>query len=517
MRHSLKLLVATIGVAAVVPLTGAPAEAAQANPTGSTAPASTVDWKPCPDAPGVDCGTVTVPIDWSKPGGDTIQISLARRKATDPAARIGSVLMDPGGPGGPGAISVKQGWTLSPAITRQFDTVGFDPRGVGDSHPVLCGLAEETAPFPVVPHSPEEFQQLLDHNKALGESCRAHTGPLFEHVDTVSVVHDMDAIRAALGEQKLTYYGVSYGTLMGQQYAETFPTHVRALVLDSNMDHSQSTTWGFLRSESTSAQENFDQFVAWCDRTEGCALHGQDVRAIFADLYDRASKGTLTDPASGTKIAPMDLLGAATSAFYGPSWARLASELAALRAGAPTATPLRAAAPTADAVPDAFQSVFCQDWRLPVHNYWELNAYRIGLELAVAPDMKRSPLGWSAATSCLGWPAKVNNPQHRLSVHGAPPLLMLNSRYDPATPYEWGQAASQQSGAALLTYDGWGHGSYFKHSQCVVDATDNYLITGKTPARGTHCAAVEPPANQARTAVPQVPGLPESATPRWGS
>jgi pimeloyl-ACP methyl ester carboxylesterase len=516
MRGRLTALAAASAVAAVVPLLAALPAVAQ-----TAAPASTVNWQPCADAPGVDCGTVTVPIDWDEPDGPTIQIALARRKATDPAARIGSVLMDPGGPGGPGAGEVKAGWTLSPEITKRFDTVGFDPRGVGQSHPVLCDRALAQKPYPVVPANPAEYEQLVEHNRQLGESCRKLTGPLFDHVDTLSVVRDMDAIRAALGEAKLTYYGVSYGTLMGQQYAATFPDHVRALVLDSNMDHSQFTTWGFLRSESTSAQENFEQFAAWCDRTAGCALHGEDVRAVFADLYQRAVAGKLVDIGSTDPISPFTLLQFMTSEFYGPNWANLATILVELRKfNTPSTASLaalagRAAGTSADTVADAFPAVFCQDWRLPVHNFWELDAYRQVLAAAVAPDMKLSPLGWSAVTACAGWPAKVNNPQQVLSVHGAPPLLMLNSRYDPATPYEWAQAASRQSGAVLLTYDGWGHGSYFKHSDCVVKAADTYLITGQTPPRGTHCAAVEPPTTGALAPRDAVPDLPQSAVSRW--
>jgi pimeloyl-ACP methyl ester carboxylesterase len=190
-----KLAVATTAVSAATALfTAAPATAAPAG----------IDWKPCPTGQGVDCGKVTVPLDWDHPEQGTIQIALARRKATDPAHRIGSVLMDPGGPGGPGAGSVQGGWSLSPKITARFDTVGFDPRGVGDSTAVRCGLDETTAPNPQLPKNAAEFRQLLSYNRALGRSCARITGPLATHVDTRSVVRDMDAIRAALGDRKLT-------------------------------------------------------------------------------------------------------------------------------------------------------------------------------------------------------------------------------------------------------------------------------------------------------------------------
>jgi pimeloyl-ACP methyl ester carboxylesterase len=472
-------------------LTAAPASAAES-----------VDWQPCADAPGVDCGTVTVPIDWAHPDQGTTTIALARRKATDPQARIGSILMDPGGPGGPGAGEVKAGWTLSAEITKRFDTVGFDPRGVGDSTQIKCGLDELIADHPEVPRNQAEFEQLARYNRNLGESCNRLSGPLGQLADTKSVARDMDAIREALGEKKLTYYGVSYGTLMGQQYAELFPDKVRALVLDSNMDHSQFTAFEFLNSETQSVQAEFGEFVAWCGRTPGCALHGRDVSKLTRDLQDKAARGELKDPQSGEVVTPLSLASIFQGSFYGPSWDRLATVLKSFADGTPPA----ASAQLKEEIPvnTVFQSVFCDDWKLPVHNYAELEAYR-RTAAAFAPDVKVNSLGWQAITGCIGWPNKASNPQHPLQVHGAPPLLMLSSRHDPATPYAWSQAAARQSGSTLLTYDGWGHGAYFKNSDCVTKATDDYLISGKLPARGTHCAAVEPGTPEARIAGPKPP------------
>lgn len=464
--------------------------------------AETVDWQPCADAPGVDCGTVTVPLDWAHPDQGTAKIALARRKATDPAARIGSILMDPGGPGGPGAGEVKAGWGLSAEITKRFDTVGFDPRGVGDSTQIKCGLDELIADHPAVPRNQAEFEQLAQYNRKLGESCNRLSGPIGQFGDTKSVARDMDAIRAALGDKKLTYYGVSYGTLMGQQYAELFPDKVRALVLDSNMDHSQYTAWDFLNSETQSVQAEFREFAAWCDRTASCALHGRNVSQLTRDLQDKAARGELKDPQSGEAITPLNLASIFQGSFYGPNWYVLAQTLKSFADGAKPAE----SAKLADEIPvnNVFQSVFCDDWRLPVHNFAELEAYR-RTAAALAPDVKVNSLGWQAVTGCIGWPNKTSNPQHPLQVHGAPPLLMVSSRHDPATPYAWSQTAARQSGSTLLTYDGWGHGAYFKNSDCVTKATDDYLISGKLPAKGTHCAAVEPPRPEARIAGPKAP------------
>ncbi len=450
----------------------------------------TIDWQPCPDVEGVDCGSVTVPLDWAHPGHGTVKIALARRKATDPAARIGSILMDPGGPGASGVGMVRdQDWTLSPEITKRFDTVGFDPRGVGESPQIQCGLTEIIADYPKVPKNQQEFEKLAEYNRKLGESCDRITGPLARLSDTKSVARDMDVIRAALGEKKLTYYGISYGSLMGQQYAELFPDKVRALVLDGNLDHSITSPGEFLRSETQAAQESFTQFAAWCNRTPACALHGQDVPALLRGLQDRAEKGTLTDPNSGERITPFDLADIVYTRLPKLDWTGLATRLAGLQSGAAA----RSATAKADDIPITWvrPSVFCSDWSLPVRDFAELESLRKSAA-TLAPDVRMSTLGWTYLTGCIGWPAKTTNPQHPLSVHGAPPLLMLNSKYDPATPLAWAKTASWQSGATLLTYDGWGHGAYPRNSECVVKATDAYLISGKLPPRGTHCAAVEP-------------------------
>lgn len=498
MRRALALLFATVTISTLS--VAVPAQAA----------ASTINWVPCPDASGalgVECGTLTVPVDWSHPGGATINLALARRRATVPAERIGSVLINPGGPGGSGVRVVKQTQWLSDSVARRFDIVGFDPRGVGQSNPVLCDLEIALEPYPVAPQNPAEFEQMADHNRRYGESCRRMTGPVFDFVDSVSVARDIDAIRAAVGDSKLSYYGVSYGTLLGQMYAELFPGRIRALVLDSNMDHSLSTAFPFMRTESVGFQESFDEFVRWNARTPDSPLAGQDARAVFGDLLAKAERGELTGP-DGTPVSALDLRFASFGPLYGPDWRGLAELYAALQGGTLRAPDFAPAA----AVADPFQAVFCQDWRLPLHNFFELAAYRALIERTVAPDVKMSPLGELAVTSCVGWPDRTTNPQHKLSIRNAPPILMVNSRFDPATPYQWAtNAASQSRPLVLLNYDGWGHGAYFKGSDCVVGAVDQYLLTRRTPPPNTHCAAVEP--GSVGVQANPVPLIP--AKPRW--
>ncbi|TMR95620.1 alpha/beta fold hydrolase [Nonomuraea basaltis] len=501
------VLIVTLLLALVIPLV--PVAAATAASAGA------ISWSPCPEDPTAECGTLTVPIDWNKPRGETFDLALARRKATDPAARIGSLVINPGGPGGSGVTAVLQNWLgFTPEITSRFDVVGFDPRGVARSHPILCSLELAVqAPDPLSLKSQADFDALLAHNERYRQDCRARTGPLFDHVHTGNVIRDLDALRAALGDDKLTYYGVSYGTLIGQLYAERFPRRVRALALDSNMDHSLGTR-RFLDTESWTSQDSFNEFVAWCDRTTSCALHGRDVRTVWRELLARAERGELHLPGDPeVKLGKLDLIGQAFGAFYGPLYKELAEFLVALETGAQQANAILtppAAKNGQEVINDASQ-VFCQDYLLPIRDYREYAAH-LRRSAAIAPDMLVSAAAHPLTAACLGTPAPNPNPQHRLRVDGTPTLLLGNALHDPATAYPWAVNAALQIGreARLLTYEGWGHGIYGR-GECPTVAIDRYLASLSVPSKGARCPAIPPAeltAQRARPLPGPVPGLP---------
>ncbi|GAA1644822.1 alpha/beta hydrolase [Actinoplanes couchii] len=495
MRRADFARVAITALATVITLGAAPASARPAEPT--------VAWAACADQADVQCGSVTVPIDWSRPGGATLDIALARRPAGDPTARIGTLVINPGGPGGSGVAQVKGGIAdhLPAEVRRRFDLVGFDPRGVADSSQMKCLPSGLTAAH-YLPTTSAQFDQLRAGNKAASESCHEVSGPLAGFLDNLSVVRDIDAIRAAVGDRKLTFYGISYGSMMGQQYAQMFPGRVRALVLDSNMDHSRATTWDFLRSETVGAQQAFDRFVEWCATNDECALHGQDVRKVVAGLHTRAEAGELGE------TDPLTLLDEIQSMFAGPYWPELADRLTELTAMKPTQTaePTRTGKPTqagkaqagkaqagkaaeeAEPIED-IGGIFCSDWRLPVRDVAEVKALRTRLA-RVAPDMKLNTQAWVSVLGCVGHTAEVRNPQAPLKWTGVPPVLLLNSRYDAATPHEWARNVARQTGATLLTYEGAGHGVYSLGSPCTREATERYLISVRTPRPGSTCPAI---------------------------
>jgi pimeloyl-ACP methyl ester carboxylesterase len=344
-----------------------------------------------------------------------------------------------------------------------------------------------------------------------------------EHADTLSVVRDLDAIRAALGDRQLNYLGTSYGTLIGQQYAETFPHRIRALVLDSNMDHSLGTA-GFLYTEAWTAQDSFDEFVAGCGRDPGCSLSGRDIRAFWAHLLARAERGELTLPGiPDYRFDAFNLIDFALLFLSLPAWRDLADILIAIDTGSPVATVNAAAASAVagkrnrpagrqDVLPNPFRAVFCEDWHLPVRNYAAF-ATHMAVQRAIAPDLRYHPSALLGTVSCLGWPSTVNNPQHRLRVDVSKRLLMLNALHDPDTGYVWAVNAARQLGdaARLVTYEGWGHGVYGR-GECVTSTVHDFLFTLAVPAHGTRCPASEPPGAAARSAWPVVP---RPNTPGW--
>ncbi|WP_232828763.1 alpha/beta hydrolase [Kribbella monticola] len=483
---------ALLGIAS----TGAAVVPAIAEPPPTVAKA--LQWKDCQPEPGdteedkelikgSQCATLQVPIDWNHPAGPTFALAVARRTAKE--TRVGSLIFGPGGPGDSGVDRIRTGMSrFSAELQNRFDIVSFDPRGIARSNPVKCSaalLAQQ--PSPII-GSQAEFDRTIAYNRKLAEDCKANTGPLYDHIDTLQTVQDLNAIRIALGESQLTFHGSSYGTLLGEQYAERYPRNVRAIVLESVFDHGAATTRQFLDAQSTAAQNSFDEFVKWCDSATTCALHGRDVHALWADLLARAGRGELPDPQRPQyATTPFFLSFAVFRLLYTPQWAKLGEVLKQLdESEPPTAQP---------PVPSGLQAntiaPFCRDFSLPVRDYREFAGYLKRLARNT-PDFKY-PGQLIAVTSCLGLPP-APNPQRSLAVrHLTTPILLSNAIHDPATGYNWATDVAHQLGrnGVLLTYQGWGHGSYNK-SPCVQATIDKYLVSLQVPPRGTSCPAVQP-------------------------
>jgi pimeloyl-ACP methyl ester carboxylesterase len=454
------------------------AGAANAEPAG---PAPSIAWAPCPDNPAGQCGTLRVPLDWHRPNGQRIDLAVARHPATDPARRLGVLLVDPGGPGGSAALFALSS-LFSPEIRARFDIVGVDSRGTGGSLAIQCADLMTDQPT-IYPADETEFTALLRYNQQVLEQCRQRSEPIFDHADSAAVAQDMDAARRALGEQKISYFGISYGTVFGEEYAEKFGDHLRAMVLDSVVDHSVDTEH-FMGDRAAAVDDSFVEFAHWCDRTVSCALHGQDVFKAWEAALVRAD----SEP-----LGRQYLIDSVNGLLIDPDWAGIA----ALIATAITPKPAVAANPAAATyfTPN-YESVrlatVCQDFSLRIRNFQQYSQLRAE-ELRRSPLMGGSLIGHGEATACIGVPGPPTDPPHPLDIHAAPKILVLNARHDPTTPYAWAVDVHRQAprDTALLTYEGWGHVAY-PRSACTRGGVDDYLLNLAVPTEGSSCPAVEP-------------------------
>lgn len=436
--------------------------------TATADPRRGLDWKACEPSSSVECATMTVPIDWARPSTGTIDVAVARIKAT--GKREGTLVFMPGGPGGSGVNRLLDGDVVPPAVAERFDVVSYDPRGTNRSHPIECD-ADLVSNLPnVIPEAGARLADIQDYAREVGDSCREHTGPLLDHVDNVSVAHDIDALRAALGERQVTLYGRSYGTLAGQMYAENFPHRVRGMVLDSVFDHGLTQS-AFVTTQAAAGEDAFAEFANWCADDASCALHGQDAGQVYRDLYDKAVRGELSMPAVTLNQMTLNLL-------YGPDWAGLAERLKGLTGNA--ARPAEETAPFPIAA-------FCTDHEIRISSEREwLSLWH--KQNAAAPTL-RTHFAWAVVSLCSAWPADTPNPQHRTDADDAPPILVMNSLHDPATGYSWAKDVHRQlDDSVLLTYDGWGHG-VMDRTDCTRAVFTKYVLARQTPRPGKHCAA----------------------------
>jgi pimeloyl-ACP methyl ester carboxylesterase len=502
--------------ALVAPLLAAMPAAATAGPVAAPTPA--IAWTACgPALPRLECGTMPVPLDYDRPDGDQISLALIRRPADSKSARIGSLLLNPGGPGGSGVDFVAQAGDLilTPRVRASFDLVGFDPRGVARSAGLQCFRTTEEqlavlAPFAFPVTLAEEARWVLGH-RLVSKACEKRGGPVIDHMSTANVARDMDQIRRALGEARLSFAGYSYGSLIGSTYANMFPGRVRALVIDGVVNPISWTTgrgdeaetvpvFGRLGSEQGS-YETFEQFLELCDAGgPTCAFSEGNPRQRF----DRLARQLLREPAvlpdgeGGTiTVTYADLVAVTRVVLYSAAvWPDLAALLADLDSAV---VPARAAvtlqrlqtllAPPAAAYEQVYEGlagVACSDSDNPANEAaWARSARRADQR---TPYFGR-PWHWISSI-CASWPGADDDryvgPWDRRT---AQTVLVVGTRYDPATRYQGAVTTERLLGRArLLTVHAWGHTSLLT-SVCADSAITSYLVDGTLPAPGTVCQA----------------------------
>jgi pimeloyl-ACP methyl ester carboxylesterase len=514
-----------LGAVAVAALTSATAATAAPPPAAA---AAGLAWADC--GGGMQCATVPVPLDYAHPDGPTISIALIRFPASDQAHRIGSLFVNPGGPGGSGVQTVRGiGPALNQIFGGRFDIVGFDPRGVGASTSVRCftGAQEQAlfyaneAVFPVGPAAERRYNVKLG---VFTGRCGARSGALLPYLTTVFAARDLDRLRAAVGDDALTYLGFSYGTVLGATYANLFPARVRALVLDGVTDPVAYThnlfdwTAGSLRD----TEQVLAGFARTCAAAgpQGCALAGHgDVRGRIDALLARLRRTPVPAP-NAPVPGLLDYPTAQTlifSALYStPLWPLLASGLAAAEQGDGSVLLRLVAAQAGDPDPtttdydnlrDAQAGILCTDSPAPRDpGRWPAFVRRLE---RISPTAAAS-VGWLVGLPCATWPAQAasryTGPWNARTSH---PVLLVGVTHDPITPLASARKLARLMGpsAVLLTHDGYGHSSFGQQSACTLTAEARYLVQGVLPAPGTVCAADAPPftAASARTAGPRLP------------
>ncbi|MGD1054066.1 MAG: alpha/beta hydrolase [Candidatus Dormibacteria bacterium] len=504
MRTDPRRVLASLSVAALLLFLGGPAApaseataASSPSPLAGSGPSSTPPGlvpAACSETPppGAHCDTLWVPLDYSKPSLGTIPTAVVVVPATDPAERIGSLLVNPGGPGESGVEFVDEAYPLFATLNQRFDIVGFDPRGSTGPDAVTCdgtdGLDHDVNLDPMIAGSPTAEADLVATTLAFDDSCRLHSGWLLPYLGTAYAARDMDALRAALGDPELTYLGFSYGTALGATYASLFPTHIRAMVLDGDVDPALS----FLEQsvqQGASFEASYGEFVSQCQAEIGCPL-GSDPGTTIGGLLARLAERPVETP-DGRTVGRGTVIGALVAAMYDPgSWGGFYAALAEAAKGQVASLQslvdgYNGRGPQGyDHSTPANAAVNCADHSVP-DNLADYDATALSVQ-AAEPHFGQDEV-YSALT-CAYWPVHGPAPA-ALDVTGAPPILLVGATHDPATPYSWSVALQQQiAGSVLLTRDGYGHTSY-EFSDCVQTAVNAYLDYLSVPVAGTTCAS----------------------------
>lgn len=545
--RSILLLVtaACVALATSPVVAGEPVAATSSGSWGP--PPTTIAWTACGEGadPAAQCGTVAVPLDYDRPRAGSVTIGLARIAASNANQKLGTVFVNPGGPGGSGVDFVAWygfGSYLAELLGGRYDVVGFDPRGVGATEPIRCfesndAAAEFLGSQPVFPFEQGQYRPFYEAWFDYGKRCGGSDQPIVTNMSTADVARDLDELRRAVGDRGLNYLGFSYGSYIGNTYAKLFSQNVGRMVIDGVLDPQLWSSGWQITSDRIATQEVLDEFLRLCDEAGAdCAFHTAEGAASRWDRLAKSLRAQPVDLGDGFLVGYDLLVAVTTSALYAPEvWAgtdgfaaRL-DMLADLALGEGAVNPAASAAsyrallerlggPSADlaAEPylfnglDAYYGNHCADAEYPrAFAPWRAT------DRYAAAGSRFGPLWWWSNAGCAAWPVNRDRYAGPWSTRTANPVLVVGNRFDPSTAYSGAQASARYlHGSRLLTYAGWGH-TAFGRSECVTRAVVDYLIGGSLPEPGTECPANPNPflPSDARSAGMPAPlvGLP----PAW--
>ena len=499
-RLTIRALAAGTLIAALAPVTTA------AGASERSAPPAAISWAACGTQ--LECARVPVPLDWARHGGRMITLSVIRHLASHPDQRVGSLFVNPGGPGdsGVGAVA-SQGEALDAITGGRFDVVGWDPRGSGGSTPVSCfassGEREAFWQGMPVPTTRQDEQRYLAKSVALAQRCGARNGDLLAHISTADTARDLDYLRGLVGDSRLTFYGESTGSFLGETYANLFPDRVRAMALDGVEDPVSyaADLATLLASVLTATDQVFHEFLKLCERVgpARCALAGHGpVDKRVEEMLRQMRHHPVPAPAAEP---PGELT-------YGEALTLLKLAMLPVPALWPDAAGVLDAAAQGDA--SAAETIAIGSEAEPFHRAFEQNTALLCADSPARQNARQWPqvvhrlegvsriggpvMGWLEA-ACAAWPTRsadrYTGPWNAATPN---PILLIGTRFDPTTPLANAQVTERRLGnAVLLTHDGYGHISQADPSTCVNQALGRYLVALSTPARGTICPSDHAP------------------------
>ncbi|RSM97909.1 alpha/beta hydrolase [Streptomyces sp. WAC 01325] len=513
-RPMLRRCTVTCAVGLALSATGLSANTADSDPELGSFYGQKVTWSKCPGEglpKDLQCGKVTVPLDYAHPRKGSLDLALARYRAT--GDKRGSVLLNFGGPGGPGIPEFMSGGKEFMELTDNYDVVTFDPRGVGRSSPVSCGDGQEQIQLPEDGTDlSRDPQAVLSQLKKAADVCARHSGPVLPHIGTVNASRDMDVMRAAFGDDKLNYLGFSYGTRLGAVYAAQFPDKVGRLVLDGVDTLTEPLTEQGVAG-AQGQQKALDEFINWCVKDIACPF-GQDAREARKQVV-RLVESLDADPvpsAFGDPFTGQDLVGALGQALYSEElWPSLERALAALVEDGDThaieSFAAGGAAPPGreetddpggglvdqeevplDNMPAALMAINCaDDPDRPTGKEIVDNLDRLRAEYYRASPVF-GPYRLSGVLMCYGRPRGTDFIREEVKDVDTSKMLLVGTRGDPATPYRWTMETARRLGPSAVVLDnkGGGHTGYAS-SKCVHAKVDTFLLYGTLPADGSSC------------------------------
>ena len=447
-----------------------------------------LSWSDCND--GFQCSKLLVPLDYSQPKGATLQIAVIRKRASGTSR--GSLIVNPGGPGASGVDFVRGSAGTFAGVTTQFDLVSFDPRGVGASRPVRCETGPELDAFVHVDPTPDtaaEHAALVRSSRQFAEDCFKRNGNYLEHVGTIDAARDMDVLRAALGDRKLTYYGGSYGTYLGAKYAQLFPRHIRAMVLDGALDPRQPTA-AENRVQAIGFETDLRDFLNACSHASDCPFSSSDPESGLNSLQAKIDAHPVS--AGSRSLGPGEFFeGLALGLYSTTYWDTLRRALGDAQNGDGRLMLLLSDALTERHSDGSYSNLI--ESNLAINCIDRPSPRQVSAYDSAARDFARvaphfgEPIAYGSLP-CAFWPVPPVEQAHAVHAEGAPPIVVIGTTRDPATPYVWAKALARQlASGVLVTFNSDGHTAYEHGNNCIVSAVNTYLLRDVAPHDGLRC------------------------------